>query len=227
MNLLTIRRPCKLSAQQGRLVVNYQDELEQDCEDWLYLSDFSLVVIETLQCTLTASVLLLANQYKVAVVICDKRHQPTVFCYGMYDYYQLTTAIYKQINWLAENSKRLFLQKQIIQQKLKHQAALLQYINTNNTPYDRSIIDDYLNKINYANNAQEIERYEALFARHYFPKLLGGSFTRFAKDYPNHLLNYGYAIIRAKIKTRIIDAGLHPAISIWHHNQFNNFNLAR
>lgn len=224
MNLLTINRPCKLSAQQGRLVVNYQDAATNDCEDWLCLSDFSLVVIETLQCTLTTSALLLANKQKVAIVICDKKQQPSVFCYGLYDYYQLTTAINQQIGWLSQPDKKCQLQQQITKCKLIHQADLLNHISPQSA--STAILKDYLTKIDNADNKQMIEQYEALFARHYFPIVFGRDFTRFAKDYPNHLLNYAYAILRAKIKTRIIDAGLHPAISIWHHNQFNNFNLA-
>jgi CRISP-associated protein Cas1 len=39
-------------------------------------------------------------------------------------------------------------------------------------------------------------------------------------------LNYGYAIIRALIARAIVGSGLHPAIGLFHSNQYNGLCLA-
>src|SRR5690606_27754506 len=46
------------------------------------------------------------------------------------------------------------------------------------------------------------------------------------EDAPNHLLNYGYAILRAVIARSLVGSGLHPSIGIHHHNQYNAYCLA-
>ena len=57
--------------------------------------------------------------------------------------------------------------------------------------------------------------------------MFGRSFRR---DYEaagvNTLLNYGYAVVRALIARAIAAGGLHPAIGIHHHNQYNSLCLA-
>ena len=40
------------------------------------------------------------------------------------------------------------------------------------------------------------------------------------------MLNYGYAIMRAMIARTIVGTGLHPALGIKHHNQYNGLCLA-
>ena len=42
----------------------------------------------------------------------------------------------------------------------------------------------------------------------------------------NSLLNYGYAIIRAMTARAIVGSGLHPALGLHHHNQYNSLCLA-
>ena len=43
---------------------------------------------------------------------------------------------------------------------------------------------------------------------------------------PNHLLNYGYAIVRSSIAKAIVGSGLHPSLGLFHKNQYNAFCLA-
>lgn len=43
---------------------------------------------------------------------------------------------------------------------------------------------------------------------------------------PNHLLNYGYMVLRAIVARAICAAGLHPGIGISHHNRYDPSCLA-
>ena len=45
-------------------------------------------------------------------------------------------------------------------------------------------------------------------------------------DWPNCLLNYGYAILRAVIARAIVGSGLMPTLGIHHRNQYNAYCLA-
>lgn len=43
---------------------------------------------------------------------------------------------------------------------------------------------------------------------------------------PNHLLNYGYAILRAIVARSLVGSGLFPVLGIFHSNQYNAYCLA-
>jgi len=45
-------------------------------------------------------------------------------------------------------------------------------------------------------------------------------------SYPNNLLNYGYAILRAVVARSLIASGLLPTLGIHHHNRYNAYCLA-
>ena len=44
--------------------------------------------------------------------------------------------------------------------------------------------------------------------------------------YPNNLLNYGYAILRATVARALVVSGLLPVSGIHHHNKYNAYCLA-
>lgn len=70
---------------------------------------------------------------------------------------------------------------------------------------------------------------EAQAARIYWESYLSNA--RFyrdpnADDVVNGLLNYGYTILRGRVLTRIVAAGLSPTLSLFHRNRSNVFALA-
>ena len=68
-------------------------------------------------------------------------------------------------------------------------------------------------------------RAAAYYWAHLFPDI--PSFTRRRDgESPNHLLNYGYAILRAIIARNLVASGLLPTLGIHHHNRYNAYCLA-
>lgn len=68
---------------------------------------------------------------------------------------------------------------------------------------------------------------EGVAARQYWSGLLGPDFIRDREGaFPNELLNYGYAILRAITARAIVGSGLSPEIGLFHHNQYNALPLA-
>ena len=45
-------------------------------------------------------------------------------------------------------------------------------------------------------------------------------------EYPNNLLNYGYAVLRAMVARALVCVGLLPTLGIHHHNRYNAYCLA-
>ena len=68
-------------------------------------------------------------------------------------------------------------------------------------------------------------RAAAYYWKHFFPNV-----DNFVRDrdgeYPNELLNYGYAILRAVIARGLVSSGLLPTLGIHHHNRYNAYCLA-
>ena len=77
-----------------------------------------------------------------------------------------------------------------------------------------------------SDDAMNLEaRAAAYYWRNFFPECDG--FVRHREgDAPNHLLNYGYAILRGVIARALVGSGLLPTLGIHHRNKFNAYCLA-
>ncbi len=67
----------------------------------------------------------------------------------------------------------------------------------------------------------------------YYWKILFSDFEEledFTRDrdgiYPNNLLNYGYAVLRAVVARALVSSGMLPTLGIHHHNRYNAYCLA-
>ena len=64
----------------------------------------------------------------------------------------------------------------------------------------------------------------------YYWKYLFAEIDNFTRDRdgdsPNHLLNYGYAILRAIVARALVASGMLPTLGIHHHNRYNAYCLA-
>ena len=108
--------------------------------------------------------------------------------------------------------------KQIIESKIKNQAALLDKLGKNG-----NILKPY-----YCNvKSGDSDNREGIAAKIYWNELFGNNFIRTHEGIePNNLLNYGYTILRAAVTRSIMGSGLLPAIGIFHKNKYNAFPLA-
>jgi CRISPR-associated protein Cas1 len=70
------------------------------------------------------------------------------------------------------------------------------------------------------------ENMEAQAARRYWPKLFTSMFRRGdSENALNGFLNYGYAVIRSAMARAVAAVGLHPSLSVHHHDARNAFAL--
>ncbi len=201
---------------------SFQIEKENAVNEIISTSDIILIVLDEIGTSISSSTLLLASEKGIPVIIINEKHEPEVFCYSLYSYYALTKNIEKQIKW-KDSIVNVNIVKEIIRRKIKHQKELLKIFVKSEYVTNIKL---YETKLKKATKLEEIISIEAQVAKLYFLSLFGNDFSRREKDELNYGLNYGYAILRSLIKTRIINKGLHPSLGIFHSNQFNNYNLA-
>ena len=106
------------------------------------------------------------------------------------------------------------LWKQIVETKIRNQAALLRKLG-----YDGDKLKPcYMNV-----KSADADNREGIAARIYWSELFGAEFYRSREGSPpNNLLNYGYTILRAAVARAIMGSGLFPAFGIFHRNRYNS-----
>ena len=217
-NILNITSDCKLRKDAEQLIL-----IKNEIENEINLENISLIIIDSHQTSISSGALLLISKYNVPLVITNDKYEPEVFCHSLYSFHRLTKNIDKQVLWKTKNIS-LEVIREIIKRKVTHQGELLKYVNCEED--QDTLFADFIDRLNNSQDLNSIIQVEALAARSYFKRLYGSSFIRFEKDAINAGLNYGYALLRAKIKAHIINKGLHPSLGMFHSSQFNNYNLA-
>ena len=184
------------------------------------LKDILAIIIENCRCKITGILQLRLSEKNIPLIICNEKHQPVLHSLGLYNHFQVTMRINEQVNWLDKKKNKLW--SEIAAKKIKNQRTLLQFL-------DKS--KDVVSKLEmYEKNilieGKEAEHQEAIAARIYFQELFGKKFKRFDDDGINSALNYGYALLRSLISSKIVAKGFHPSLGFHHKSQFNNYNFS-
>ncbi|MBK6934100.1 MAG: type II CRISPR-associated endonuclease Cas1 [Bacteroidales bacterium] len=126
--------------------------------------------------------------------------------------------IQKQISITLPQKKQLWAS--IIKQKIINQAKILSILKPEIS------VELLINASKDVRSGDTTNR-EAYASTFYWKHLFTLDFIRDRYgDPPNHLLNYGYAIVRSSIAKAIVGSGLHPSLGLFHKNQYNAFCLA-
>ncbi len=193
-----------LAIRRGRVVVGT-----------IPLEDIGLLILDCHDTTYTHSVLAEVLAAGAAVLPCGRDHLPAGLFLPQTNSLQ-TQRILSQAAADLPLRKRLW--KQIVQAKIRHQAAALRA----ESPTARAL-RALVSKV----RSGDPTNVEAQAARKYWPALLGPDFRRSPRgDPPNNLLNYGYMVLRATVARAICAAGLHPSLGLHHHGRSNSFCLA-
>ena len=128
--------------------------------------------------------------------------------------------INEQVNWIDIKKDEIW--SKIVIQKIKNQRNLLKFLEKSENTVSK--LEMY--EKNISEEKKDTEYQEAIAARVYFQELFGKKFKRFNNDGINSALNYGYALLRSLISSKIVAKGFHPSLGIHHKSQFNNYNFA-
>lgn len=210
---LFFSNPCHVKIHNRQLVILNKltgEEIQRPVED------LGFVVFDNPQITFTQSVIQLLAAHNAAVIFCDSKHHPASMLFHL-DSHQTQTEHFKaQIEASEPLKKQLW--KQTVKVKIRNQAAVLDSIKSDGEP---------LRYMARQVKSGDSENLEARAARFYWPRLFGDTFTRARfGNAPNHLLNYGYTVLRAAVARALTGSGLLPTLGIHHHNKYNAFCLA-
>lgn len=212
--ILYFGNPARLSLQHDQL------RIERAGEDTLTrpLEDIASIVIDHGEVSLTTPLISRAAGMGVLIVFTDAQHLPVAYTTSMAAHYVQNLRHRQQLTASALRHKQAWAQ--LVTAKLRNQASVLQ---RNGHEAARLL---YLAK---GVKNGDPDNHEAQGARYYWEQLFGQDPEFFRDRYgppPNHLLNYGYAILRAATARALAGAGLCLAVGVFHHHRGNAHPLA-
>jgi len=208
--------PTYLKLKNQNMVVVYPDTGE---EKTATIEDIGIVILDHSQITLTQRLLNALLENNAAVLTCDSKHMPLGMWLNLNGNYTQQEHWHNQIAVSEAHKNRLW--KQVIQQKIRNQAALIEANG-----------QEVQNMQYWADSVKkgDPDNYEARAAAYYWKTLFVEYIERFKRGRyeadPNHVLNYGYAILRAIVARSLVSSGLLPTFGLHHRNSYNAFCLA-
>lgn len=211
---LVFSNPMSLSLKNCQLVLAFKDV--PDNKMTIPIEDIGVVIIENQQVSITIPLMNALIEGNVQVVVCNDRGMPSAMLQSFESNNLQGENLRNQMNAGEVLKKQLW--KQIVEAKIRNQAALL-----NKVGQEGDILKQYYRNV----KSGDSDNREGIAARVYFSELFGEPFIR-DRTLPgiNALLNYGYTILRAATARALVSSGLLPAIGIFHHNRRNAFPLA-
>lgn len=217
---LCFSHPAYLSLRNGQLVVKlekHNDEPERLAT--IPIEDIGFVILDHWQITLTHGAMAALLDNNAVVVTCNAQHMPVGLMFPLAGHTVQQERFQDQLKASLPLRKQLW--QQTIQQKILNQASLLSELHSIETGNMRQ----WASEVRSGDSTNLEGRAAAFYWGQMFPSLPG--FTRSRDgDYPNTLLNYGYAILRAVIARALVGSGLLPTLGIHHHNRYNAYCLA-
>lgn len=211
---LVFTTPWHLSLRNAQMVVSLKELPDE--QRTIPIEDIGVVIIENQMVTITMPLMNALVDAGVAVILCDAKGMPHAMVQNFDSHNLQGEYLRNQISLGDVGRKQLW--KQIIEAKIKNQAALLEKVCGEG---------DVL-KVYYSNvKSGDKDNREGAAAKVYFSKLFGRQFVRDRNlGGINAMLNYGYSILRAATARALVSSGLTPSLGIFHHNRSNAFPLA-
>lgn len=211
--IIKFETPGKLSFNNNRLCFHQQ---QTDQFFFFPLEDIAVVILESLQISLTSTLLSELAEKAVTVIFCNGKHKPVSVLSPVGKPLRQTEIAFLQTGMSKPLQKRLWQRN--IQQKIVNQSLVLNSVNP-----DKALV---LQKISKNVLSGDSGNAEAVAARLYWECLFGRAFIRHGEDTINAALDYGYAVFRNVLINNITAHGLIASLGIHHHSVLNNFNLA-
>lgn len=183
------------------------------------VEDIGIVLLDNRQITLTQGLMSALLGGNVAMIVCDESHMPVGLQLPLDGNTLQSERFRDQIQASLPLKKQLW--QQTVQAKIRNQAALLsraRHVGTGN-------MMAWADRVKSGDPENLEARAAAYYWRNMFPMIEDFSRDRYGV-YPNSLLNYGYAVLRAVVARALVASGLLPTLGIHHHNRYNAYCLA-
>lgn len=225
---LCFSNPAYLSLRDKQLVINLpevekaenlSESFKKSTEMTRPVEDIGVVVLSHKQITITSGALEALLENNCAVITCDSHSMPVGLLLPLTGNTTQSERFRDQLNASLPLRKQLW--QQTMQYKIRNQAAVLSQCSDAETKCMQIWANDV--------RSGDPDNIEARAAVYYWKSLFGHipGFIRNREGIaPNHLLNYGYAILRAVVARSLVASGLLPTLGIHHHNRYNAYCLA-
>ena len=223
--------PAYLSLRQQQMVIKLPeveanatlpDTFKRSAEATKPIEDIGIVVLDNRRITITQALLEALLENNCAIISCDARSLPVGMMLPLCGNTVQSERFRCQIDASVPLKKQLW--QQTMKAKISNQAAALKKCGAVEAKTLLRWADDV--------RSGDPDNIEGRAAAYYWKNFFGGieglnNFTRCRDGIPpNHLLNYGYAILRAVVARALVSSGMLPTLGIHHHNRYNAYCLA-
>ncbi len=191
------------------------NHLKQKSTAQIPIEDIGILLLDHSQITITHTLIQVLQQNKAVIISCNSQHIPSSFMLPTDGHTELTERWHKQLSVSEPLKKQLW--KQTVIAKISNQSALLKQYNKDFNP-----MEEYKSKV----ISGDVTNMEGKAANHYWKHILNDFVRDRDGKYPNNLLNFGYALLRAIVARAIVSSGLLLTVGIFHKNKYNPFCLA-
>ena len=177
------------------------------------------LILDNKQITITTGVLDALLENNSSVITCDSKSMPVGLLLP------LSGNTVQNERFRDQLSATLPLKKQLWQQTIKAKITNQATVLLNCLGEESKCMQVWADEV----RSGDSDNLEARAAAYYWKNLFSHipEFTRNREGiYPNNLLNFGYAILRAIIARTLVSSGLLPTLGIHHHNRYNAYCLA-
>lgn len=188
-------------------------------ESYIPIEDVDMFIFDHPRSYFSNKLIEVCIKNDIAILFCNSKHQPITSVFSNFGYQRRLKRLLLQMKVQKKTKDRIW--KKIIVCKIKNQSDCLRY--TAELIDEADFIEKLTGKIE---NGDQTNR-EAFAAKRYFNSLYGNKFIRGRyDDAVNASLNYGYALIRAKIRKSLATYGFEQSFGIHHRSTENPFNLS-
>lgn len=220
--------PAYLSLRNNQLVVklpeierqnNLPDSFKKESLRTIPIEDIGVIVLDNKEITITQAVIAELLNNTVALITCNDKRMPN----GMLLPLQGNTVQNERFRNQLDAS--LPLKKQLWQQTVKTKIENQAYLLSQTSSHSSACMYKWAKDVKSGDSDNMEARAAAYYWKYIFkdyPDFVRGR----EESYPNNLLNYGYAILRAVVARSLVVSGLLPVAGIHHHNKYNAYCLA-
>lgn len=225
---LCFSNPAYLSLKNSQLVIKLPEienngtlpeSFKKNAIRTIPIEDIGVILFDHKQITLTQGLLEALLENNCAVITCDNSHLPVGMLLPLCGNTTQSERFRYQIDASLPLKKQLW--QQTVQCKIRNQAAILK----THSHAETGNMQKWANDVKSGDSDNLEGRAAAYYWKNIFPHI-----PNFIRDregmFPNALLNYGYAILRAVVARSLVASGMLPTLGIHHHNRYNAYCLA-
>lgn len=214
---ICISNPAYLKVKDHQLIVSNPDP--NIPEGKVPIEDIGFLILENPQITISHPLIGELLDNNVGLITCNQQFLPTGLMLNLAGNSVQTERFKAQIEASIPLKKQLW--QLTIKAKIENQQKVLEAFG-----FDSKYLQHCKNGV----KSGDSDNHEAMASHFYWKTLFREEDDMFRRDRdgipPNHLLNYGYSILRSVIARALTGSGLLPTLGIFHRNKYNAYCLA-